>query len=604
MTANSAVPGSLAQYRRLLGYLAPLWFLVLFSIVGFVLYGVTNILFVNLVGVMIDHVGSESSQLDLARLFFPMTLFSGIEPRIFFPLGLILIVAIRGLGGFLGAYCMTSLAFRIIHRLRCQILERLLGLPVSFYDRNSGGHLISTVTFNVSQISAAVSDSLVVLLREGATIAFIVGYLLYLNWKLTLAFVAITPLISLVVIFAAGKFRKHSKRIQHSMGDVTQILNETLKGLKVVRIFGAGKQVENKFTGTSDLNTRQNLKMTLTAAISAPVIQILIASALAFLLWLAMSPDVLSNMSSGQFVEYITLAGLLLKPVRQTSRTNADIQKGLAAATSIFDLLDTPAENDTGTLDVDRVQGKIEYQDVAFAYKESGEPVLKDINLLCQPGKTVAIVGHSGSGKSTLVSLLPRFYELSSGQLLIDDRPHTEYSLQCLRRQIALVSQHVVLFNGSIRANIAYGELAGAGDADILQALESANALGFIEELPQGLDTVVGDDGLLLSGGQRQRLAIARALLKNAPILILDEATSALDSASERYIQSALERLMKGRTTLVIAHRLSTIENADLIAVMEKGRIVETGTHQQLLAQKGSYMQLYRMQFTETGNDL
>jgi subfamily B ATP-binding cassette protein MsbA len=585
MTDSTTTASSLVLYRRLLAYIGPLRVLLLLSVLGFSLFGAANIWFADLVGTMIDSIGAGASVAGEQRLLIPLTLIS--------------IVAMRGLGGFLGSYCMASMAFKIIHQLRCEILGRLLRLPVPYYDRNSSGHLISTVTFNVSQISAAVSDALAVLIREGLTIFILVAYLLYLNWKLTLVFVAIAPLISLVVVFASGKFRKHSKRIQASMGDVTQILNETLKGLKVIRIFGAEKQIGDKFTTSSALNTRQNMKLSITAAISAPIIQTLVGSALALLLWMAMSPEALGSITPGEFVSYITAAGMLMKPVRQTSKVNADIQKGLAAAASIFAMLDTPGETDHGTHTVERVQGKVEFRDVTFAYADDAEPVLKQVSLTCPPGKTVAIVGHSGSGKSTLVNLLPRFYELGLGQILIDDVPHKEYTLQSLRHQIALVSQQVVLFNGSIRDNIAYGELAGVSDAAIEAALTNANAHEFVNELPLGLDTMVGDDGLLLSGGQRQRLAIARALLKNAPILILDEATSALDSASERYIQSALERLMQGRTTLVIAHRLSTIENADLIVVLDKGRVVESGTHQELLAREGAYQRLHRMQFTD-----
>lgn len=596
---STSTTSSFALYRRLLGYIRPLWYLLLFGVIGFALHGSMNLYFSRLVGVMIDSIQTSTVLVNDNRLIFPLNLIQVDDARLFFPVLLILIVVVRGLGGFLGSYGMASLAFRVIHRLRCQILERLLALPVQYYDRNSSGHLISTVTFNVAQISAAVSDALAVLLREGATILFIVGGLLYLNWKLTLVFVAITPLIGLVVVYASGKFRKHSKRIQISMGDVTQILNETLKGLKVIRIFGADQQVAERFNKSSELNTRQNLKLVLTAAVSAPIIQTLVASALAFLLWLAMSPNVLSGMTPGQFVEFITLAGMLLKPVRQTSKTNSDIQKGLAAAASIFDLLDTPAETNSGTHRSERVQGKVEFRNVGFSYGQEKDAVLRGVSFTCEPGQTVAIVGRSGSGKSTLVNLLPRFYELKSGEILLDGVPHTDYELNNLRHHIALVSQQVVLFNGSIRDNVAQGELKGCSDEKIREALQHANALEFIDELPQGLDTIVGDDGLLLSGGQRQRLAIARALLKDAPILILDEATSALDTASERYIQNALDYLMKGRTTLVIAHRLSTIESADLIVVMDRGQIVEQGTHQSLLAKGGAYAQLHSMQFTE-----
>jgi subfamily B ATP-binding cassette protein MsbA len=599
MSKSTAPVSSLALYRRLLAYLLPLWYLLFFSVIGFALYGSMNIYFGNLVGVMIDSIESGTILVDDSRLVFPLTLVRVDDTRLFFPLLLILIVLLRGIGGFLGSYGMAALAFRIIHRLRCQILERLLLLPVRYYDHNSSGHLISTVTFNVAQISAAVSDALAVLLREGATILFIVGYLLYLNWKLTLVFVAITPLIGLVVVYASGKFRKHSKRIQASMGDVTQILNETLKGLKVIRVFGADQQVAERFNETSSLNTRQNIKLVLTAAISAPIIQFLVASALAFLLWLAMSPQVLADMTPGQFVEFITLAGMLLKPVRQTSKTNADIQKGLAAAASIFALLDEAVESNDGTVEKARVQGRVEFRQVGFAYGAGQDPVLRDLSFTCEPGQTVAIVGKSGSGKSTLVNLLPRFYDAGQGEILIDHVPCREYKLANLRQQIALVSQQVVLFNGTIRDNVAYGELADIPEERLLAALEHANAMEFIRELPDGLDTRVGDDGLLLSGGQRQRLAIARALLKDAPILILDEATSALDTASERAIQGALSYLMQGRTTLVIAHRLSTIEKADLILVLDAGRIIESGSHQALLAAGGVYARLHSLQFNE-----
>jgi subfamily B ATP-binding cassette protein MsbA len=367
----------------------------------------------------------------------------------------------------------------------------------------------------------------------------------------------------------------------------------------VIRTFGAEAQVSNRFVEVSQRNTRQNLKLSLIAAISAPIVQTLVGAAMAFLMWFALSPAALGAMAPEDIVSFITAAGMLLKPVRQTSKMNADIQKGLAAAASIFELIDEQPEQDSGTGVVQRVQGKVEYRDVSFAYQSNSEPVLQHINLVCKPGQTVAIVGHSGSGKTTLVNLLPRFYELSSGDILLDGQPLREFKLANLRQQIALVSQQVVLFNGTIRDNVAYGELGGTSEATLIEALEHAHAMEFIHELPDGLDTLVGDDGLLLSGGQRQRLSIARALLKNAPILILDEATSALDSKSERHIQDALQFLMKGRTTLVIAHRLSTIEGADCIVVMDKGCIVESGTHQSLLGLNGTYAALHRMQFAE-----
>lgn len=585
MTHSNSAPGGMALYRRLLAYVRPLLPAFMLSVLGFCLYGGAGVWFFDLLG---DIVNSIDAGLD-----------SSNTERLQYPLSLMALVLLRGVGGFLGSYSMAWLAQRVVFRLRSEIMQSFLRTPLSFHERQTSGHLVSTVTFNVAQVTSAVSDSITVLLREGGMVVFLVGYLLYLNWQLTLVFIAVTPLISAVVVFASRHLRRYSRRIQISMGDVTQVLTEGLKGLKVIRTFGAEQQVLDSFNSASEHNMRQNLKLQMTSAISSPVIHLLVAGAISILLWLAMAPEALSSFTPGGFVAYMTAAGYLLQPIRQTSKVNAEIQKGLAAATSIFALLDERAEVDTGSHSVARVQGKVEYRRVRFSYKTDGEPVIDGLNLLCEPGKTVAIVGRSGSGKSTLVNLLPRFYDIQAGEILVDDLPHTEYTLANLRGQIALVSQQVVLFNGTIRDNIAYGDLASASEADIEAALTHANAMEFIRELPQGLDTRVGDDGLLLSGGQRQRLAIARALLKDAPILILDEATSALDTASERYIQTALERLMQGRTTLVIAHRLSTIEKADVIVVLDKGRIVESGSHAQLLARAGTYAALHRMQFTE-----
>ncbi len=608
MAAPTTLTG-MALYRRLLGYIKPLWWAFLLSVIGYLLYGAATASFGALIQIVLDSMDPEAAPAAAAadpvgsiydRLLAPLKDFvaSGDE-RIRIPLLLILMVALRTAGGFLGAYFMGLVAWRVVHRLRCEIVDAFLRLPLGFHDRQASGHLLSTVTFNVTQITAAISDSLSVIIREGATVIMIVLALLFMNWKLTLIFVAVTPLISGVVVLASRYFRRYSTRIQASMGDVTQILTEALKGLKVIRTFGARKQISERFSAASERNTAQNLKLAFTAAVSAPIVHMLVSAAIAFLVWLAMDPNARDSMTPSEFIAFITTAGMLMKPVRQTSKVNADIQKGLAAAASIFEVLDMPAEKDTGKHTVERVQGRVEFRNVSFAYDSGAEPVIDRLNLACEPGKTVAIVGKSGSGKTTLVNLIPRFYDLRDGQILIDGVPNTDYTLDNLRHHIALVSQQVVLFNGSIRDNIAYGELTGASEAAVKQALQRAHALEFIDELPEGLNTIVGDDGLLLSGGQRQRLAIARALLKDAPILILDEATSALDTASERHIQAALDTLMEGRTTFVIAHRLATIENADLIVVMDKGRIAETGTHQALLAKDGIYAALHRMQFNE-----
>lgn len=576
--------GAIALYQRLLAYLRPLRPFFLLGIFGFVIFSAASLWFFDLLEGLIDTINSGAAISSEQRLRIPLTL--------------IVIVGFRGLGGFLGPYYMAYISNHVVHRIRTELMERFVSLPSSYFDRNTSAHLLSTVTFNVTQISAAVSDALTVILREGFLVLALFGYLLYLNWKLTILFVAIMPIISLVVVYASKKFRKHSSRIQISMGDVTHILSETLKGMKVVKTFSAEEQVREKFNEASERNLKQNLKMMLVQSISTPVVQVLVASALSLLLWFAMSPAVLTQMSPGEFVTYIVVAGSMLKPIRQLSKINAVVQKGLAAAQSIFVLLDEDTEKDLGSKEINRLEGRVEFQDVCFTYDGKDGHVLHNINFSCNPGETIAIVGKSGSGKSTLVNLVPRFYQQNSGNIVLDGISSSEITLQSLRRQIALVSQQVVLFNGSVRENIAYGELSTSSDDNIRKALENANALGFVEELDKGLDTRIGDDGFLLSGGQRQRLAIARALLKDAPILILDEATSALDSESEKAIQAALEVLMQGRTTFVIAHRLSTIESADKIIVLDKGKIVESGSHDELLEAGGHYKQLHQMQFS------
>ena len=576
--------GAIALYQRLLAYLRPLRPFFLLGIFGFVIFSAASLWFFDLLEGLIDTINSGAAISSEQRLRIPLTL--------------IVIVCFRGLGGFLGPYYMAYISNHVVHRIRTELMERFVSLPSSYFDTNTSAHLLSTVTFNVTQISAAVSDALTVILREGFLVLALFGYLLYLNWKLTILFVAIMPIISLVVVYASKKFRKHSSRIQISMGDVTHILSETLKGMKVVKTFSAEEQVREKFNEASERNLKQNLKMMLVQSISTPVVQVLVASALSLLLWFAMSPAVLTQMSPGEFVTYIVVAGSMLKPIRQLSKINAVVQKGLAAAQSIFVLLDEDTEKDLGSKEINRLEGRVEFQDVCFTYDGKDGHVLHNINFSCNPGETIAIVGKSGSGKSTLVNLVPRFYQQNSGNIVLDGISSSEITLQSLRRQIALVSQQVVLFNGSVRENIAYGELSTSSDDNIRKALENANALGFVEELDKGLDTRIGDDGFLLSGGQRQRLAIARALLKDAPILILDEATSALDSESEKAIQAALEVLMQGRTTFVIAHRLSTIESADKIIVLDKGKIVESGSHDELLEAGGHYKQLHQMQFS------
>ncbi len=507
------------------------------------------------------------------------------------------VVLLRGIAATVGDLALAQVSFSIVHRLRCELFDRVLQLPTAYFDRTAQGHLVSRITFNVAQLRDTTTEALKTVLEEGALVVGLMGYLLYKNWKLTLVFIVIAPLIGWVMDYAGRRFRRISRRIQDSMGDVTHVASETVSGYRAVRVFGGSAYERARFFAISEYNRLQNVKMAITKAASAQTVQVFTAIAVAILVILVFEPSIMNGMDTGAIIAYITATGVMLKPIKKLSEINAVLQRGLAAAEDVFAQLDEPLEIDQGTREVERVQGRVEFRDVSFVYERGGSRSLDSVSFAAEPGMTVALVGRSGSGKSTLTSLLARFYSPESGQILIDGVPIEGYSLASLRRQIALVSQQVTLFNDSVRRNIAYGELTSASDADVIEAATKAHAMQFIEQMPEGLETLVGDNGVLLSGGQRQRLAIARALLKDAPILILDEATSALDSESERAIQAGFDAVMGGRTTFVVAHRLSTIERADLILVMEDGRIIEQGTHAELLLRNGAYSALHRMQF-------
>jgi len=583
---ESFARSSIRIYARLLGYVKAYWIPFAISIVGFVIFASSQPAMAWMLKYFVDGLTEGAG-----AQFFGVPLIWG------FPLFIIGVAIYQGIGSYLGNYFIAKVSLGVVHDLRTALFNNLLTLPNRYFDLHNSGHLVSRVTFNVTMVTGAATDAIKVVFREGLTVIFLFAYLLWMNWTLTLVLIAILPVIGLMVNSASKKFRKQSKKIQTAMGDVTHVTSETISGYRVVRSFGGEQYETERFYNASEANRQRGLKMTRTGAVFTPTLQLVTYTAMASVMFLVLF--LRGDATAGDLVAYITAAGLLPKPIRQLSEVSANIQKGIAAAESIFEQLDEDPELDEGTLERERVSGQIDISGLSFTYPGTDKKVLDDISLSIAPGQMVALVGRSGSGKSTLANLIPRFYHHNQGQVLLDGVPIEDYRLRNLRHHMALVSQQVTLFNDTITNNIAYGDLAGAPLEDVKAAAEAAYAKEFIDLLPQGFDTLVGENGVLLSGGQRQRLAIARALLKDAPVLILDEATSALDTESERHIQAALDRVMQGRTTLVIAHRLSTIEKADTILVMDQGRIVERGSHAELLALNGYYARLHSMQFEE-----
>lgn len=595
---DTAEPSSLKIYFRLLTYVRPYWGMFALSIVGFLIFAATQPMLAGILKYFVDGLTHPD-----AKLFpnAPWPWLRDLSLLYAVPLLVVMIAVWQGIGSFLGNYYIARVSLGLVHDLRVALFNNLLTLPNRYFDSHNSGHLISRITFNVTMVTGAATDAIKVVIREGMTVVFLFLSLLYMNWKLTLVMVAILPVIALMVTSASRKFRKQSKKIQVAMGDVTHVSSETIQGYRVVRSFGGEAYERERFLQVSRENTSKNLRMNKTSAIYTPMLQLVIYSAMAVLLYLVLL--LRGDASAGDLVAYITLAGLLPKPIRQLSEVSSTIQKGVSGAESIFEQLDEEPEVDSGSQERERVSGHLQVEGLSFVYPGTDKQVLHDISFTVEPGQMVALVGRSGSGKSTLANLIPRFYQHDQGQILLDGVEVGDYTLRNLRRHIALVTQQVTLFNDTVANNIAYGDLAGAPIEDIRRAAQAAYADEFIEQMPQGYQTQVGENGVLLSGGQRQRLAIARALLKNAPVLILDEATSALDTESERHIQGALDHVMTGRTTLVIAHRLSTIEKADLILVMEQGRIVERGSHAELLAVNGAYARLHATQFKDEESD-
>jgi subfamily B ATP-binding cassette protein MsbA len=583
---------SLKIYLRLLSYLRPMIGVFAISLLGFVVFASSQPMLAGILKYFVDGLTIPSGS-----SFHEIPLLGRLDLAYGVPLMLVLIVIWQGIGSFFGNYYLAKVSLGLVNDLRRALFESLLRLPNTYFDQNNSGHLLSRIAYNVTMVTGAATDAIKILIREGLTVLFLFGYLLWMNWKLTLVMVAILPIIGVMASGASGKFRRQSRKIQSAMGDLTHIASETIQGYRVVRSFGGEKYESERFRTSSEANTKKQLRMAKTAATYTPALQLVTYSTMSIMLLLVLL--LRGNSSAGDLVAYITAAGLLPKPIRQLSEISATIQKGLAGAESIFSQLDEAPELDQGTVERDRVSGRLEIRHLSFNYKDSKKQVLDDVSFSIEPGQMVALVGRSGSGKSTLAGLIPRFYHHEQGQILIDGIDVKDYTLRNLRRHIALVTQQTSLFNDTVANNIAYGDLAGAPRAEIEKAAEAAYAREFIDQLPDGFDTLVGENGVLLSGGQRQRLAIARAILKDAPILLLDEATSALDTESERHIQNALDRVMASRTTLVIAHRLSTIEKANVIMVMDQGRIVERGNHAELLAINGHYARLHAMQFRE-----
>ena len=572
-----------AVYRRLLSYTAGHWKIFALAAIGMALQAATEVGFMSLMRPLLDET------------------FVAPDPQTirWLPWAIVGLFVVRGIAGFTSGYGMSWIARSVVKQLRGELFEHMLRMPVRFYDRISPAQLVARLTYHVEQVAEAASNALTTVIKDGLTVIGLIAWLFWLNWQLAAFCMIVAPLIAGIVRYVSKRFRKVSKRIQDNMGQVAQTAEESVSGQRIVKIHGAQEYEARAFNIVNDRARSLALKIVATRGGSEATIQFIAAWAVAGIVFFATQPERLHEITPGTFVSFVGSMLALMNPMRSLGNVNERVQRGIAAAADIFKLMAEPPEPLGGDRPLGRARGAIEFRDVRFRYRDDLPDALRGVSVTIQPGETVAFVGRSGSGKSTLLALIPRFYDVDGGAVMIDGHDLRDYPVKALRSQIALVDQQVRLFNASVAENIAYGLDTLPSQAELIAAAQAANAWEFIQKLPQGLDTMIGQNGTTLSGGQRQRLAIARALLKNAPILILDEATSALDTESERLIQAALDRLVAGRTTLVIAHRLSTVQRADRIVVIQDGRAVEQGRHEELLERGGLYASLYRMQFDD-----